>query len=353
MFTAVSWRGDQSRIWNEIPFLGGKSPNYWVNVENALKVAQYLATNVNNELPGTKYIFAHSLGNMVVSSAIKHHSMVVENYFMADAAVASEAYDPETIPPGSTEHPILMMNPGWEGYDRRLWASDWWRLFPNDDSRHSLKWENYFGPMLNAINFYSSREDALALPDGDIHLPVSAEWVWVIQETLKGVALTRPIPGSPTEGGWGFNPQWPDYSPEEAASISPEELRTKPFFRPFDDGEIFNLFTGSDFLLDGHTNVRNSPIYRRLMADAIPALSNPTGGNGIRTEARDGGFKEEHIFLAIKDLMDYKRGSYSDGDWPRRKDRWKHGDLKVIAYPFNHGFFDVIVHFIETGSLEE
>ena len=117
--------------------------------------------------------------------------------------------------------------------------------------------------------------------------------------------------------------------------------------------EISNFFTGSDFLLGGHTNVRNSPIYRRLMADAIPALSNPTGGNGIRTEAWDGGFKEEHIFLAIKDLMDYKRGNFLHGNWPRDNDRWEHGDLKIIAYPFNHGFFDAIVHFIETGSLEE
>ncbi len=272
---------------------------------------------------------------------------------MADAAVASEAYDLETIPVGYPDHPILMKNPGWDGYARRLWASDWWRLFPNDDSRHSLKWEGYFGPMLNAINFYSSGEDALALPDGDIHLPVSAEWVWVIQETMKGVALTGPIPGSPTEGGWGFNPFWVGYSPEEAENITPEALRTMPFFQPFNDQGIFNIFSGSDFLLDGNINVRDSAIYRRLMADAIPALSNPTGGNGIRTEARDGGFKEENIFLAIKDLMDYKRGWYRDGDWPRRKDRWKHGDIKVIAYPFNHGFFDAIVHFIETGSLEE
>ena len=90
------------------------------------------------------------------------------------------------------------------------------------------------------------------------------------------------------------------------------------------------------------------------MADAIPALSGPTGGNGLRANVavRDGGFQRDVIFADVKDLTDYKRGWFRDGDWPRRYDRWKHGDIKVIAYPFNHRFFDAIVRYIKYGSLE-
>ena len=46
-----------------------------------------------NALPGTKYIAGHSLGNILVSSAIKDAGLSVNAYFMLDAAVAMEAYD--------------------------------------------------------------------------------------------------------------------------------------------------------------------------------------------------------------------------------------------------------------------
>jgi len=45
-------------------------------------------------LPGTqKFIMAHSLGNIVVSSAIQDFGMNIDAYFAIDAAVATEAYD--------------------------------------------------------------------------------------------------------------------------------------------------------------------------------------------------------------------------------------------------------------------
>lgn len=140
--------------------------------------------------------------------------------------------------------------------------------------------------------------------------------------------------------------------PSQANSIPAESLREIPFFAFFDEMEIFEIISGSDFLLQGETNVRESAIYRRLMADAIPALSDPTGTNGARATLGDGGFNPEDIFHKIKDLMDYRRGNFASGDWPTDDDRWKHSDIKVIAYPFNHRAFDAIVRQIETGSLE-
>ncbi len=101
---------------------------------------------------------------------------------------------------------------------------------------------------------------------------------------------------------------------------------------------------GSDFLLDGHDNVRESEVYWRLMADAIPALSDPTGGTGDF---------DIDVFHSKQDLMTYRRGRHVDGNWPREFNRWKHSDIKVIAYPFNYKAFDAIVRYIDTGSLEE
>jgi hypothetical protein len=255
-----------------------------------------------------------------------------------------------------------MNHPDWEDYGRRLWPSDWWRLFENieNDSRKNLTWEGFFGRIPNGVNLYSSGEDILKKGDGRLHLTPShpmdffehLEWLWTNQEMRKGTLMMAVLPGN-SEGGWEFNAIYAGMPPSQANSLLPETLREIPFFAFFDDMEIFGIISGSDFLLQGETNVRESAIYRRLMADAIPALSDPAGGNGIRTVAGDGGFKEEHIFRAIKDLMDYKRGNYASGNWPRDQDRWLHSDIKVIAYPFNHGAFDAIVRSMETGSLEE
>jgi hypothetical protein len=357
MLTAVTWRSDESKFWNEIPVIGGATLDYYINVQHALDTAEDFRTEILG-LPGTKYITAHSLGNMLVSSAIKDRGLVVETYFLLNAAVASEAYDPETI--RSPDSTILMNHPDWEDYARRLWPSDWWRLFPVYDSRHSLKWADYFAAMPNGVNLFSSGEDILRKGDGRLHLTPShpmdffehLEWLWTNQEMRKGTLMMAVLPGN-SEGGWEFNAIYAGMPPAQANDIPDESLRQIPFFAFFDDMGIFNIFSGSDFLLQGETNVRESAIYRRLMADAIPALSDPAGGNGMRTEARDGGFDPENIFHEIKDLMDYKRGNYASGNWPREFDRWKHSDIKVIAYPFNSRAFDAIVRSMETGSLEE
>ena len=47
-------------------------------------------------MKGEVSVMAHSLGNMVVSSAIALEGMDVDRYFLLDAAVAAEAYDGAT-----------------------------------------------------------------------------------------------------------------------------------------------------------------------------------------------------------------------------------------------------------------
>ena len=87
MFTAVTWYGEEGQ-WPVF----GITPDYYENVVNAFDTASNLAVTVN-ALPGQKYIAGHSLGNMVVSSAIADWGLNVNAYFAIDAAVAMEAYN--------------------------------------------------------------------------------------------------------------------------------------------------------------------------------------------------------------------------------------------------------------------
>jgi hypothetical protein len=79
-------------------------------------------------------------------------------------------------------------------------------------------------------------------------------------------------------------------------------------------------------------------IFRRLLADGIPALSNSAGRNPL------GNVVQEDI-----NMDGFRRGIHDDGDWPRDTDDWRHSDIKNIAYPFNFGVFDQLV---TDGGLE-
>ena len=73
MFTAVDWRVDSSQF--SLMFTDMKiSPDYYVNVKNAFLTAPVFAQDCNG-LPGEKIVLAHSLGNMLVSSAAKDHGL--------------------------------------------------------------------------------------------------------------------------------------------------------------------------------------------------------------------------------------------------------------------------------------
>ncbi len=154
MFTGVDWYGNQGQV-NEsewFPLGGPLTVNYYKNVENSFDTAAGLKAAVAG-LPGeSKYIAAHSLGNMLVSSAIVDKEMSVSRYFMIDAAVAMEAYN------GNAAGESGMLHPAWNGYDARLRANEWCNLFPGDE-RNKLTWKNRFGNIPNAINYFISGSD--------------------------------------------------------------------------------------------------------------------------------------------------------------------------------------------------
>ena len=109
----------------------------------------------------------------------------------------------------------------------------------------------------------------------------------------KGTTLLWLGPGN-AEAGWGFNSDYDvlagydpenypirDHMPPAQANVLPDAaIQTNSFFYPFDDQELYSE-AGNAFLLNGEMDVRNSTIYRRLLADAIPSLLNPASRNSL------------------------------------------------------------------------
>ena len=300
MFTAATWYGNDSQ---SVIYLGN-TPDYYSNVDHALSTAATFKRSIA-ALPGTsKYVAAHSLGNMLVSSAIAEHGLVVTRYFMLNAAVPIEAYTPSAI----TESTRTNMTPAdWRPYALRLRANHWHELFDGtDDARRDLTWKGRFASINNAVNYYSEGEDVLNNADGVEHQLLSPDYAWANQETRKGV-WPMLLPGN-NEAGWSFNIGYdvidPDSSagedavtirrpPAQAAQLTDVQLKRYPFFGAFDDMSICTT-----------NRIVSLPQKNQLLADAIPAESYAAGRNQIpgfvnleMQKEKTGGGKWTHSFL--------------------------------------------------------
>lgn len=357
MYVGVEWEGNESQSHLTL----GQTPDYYANVENALLAAPRLKTAVERakavvsaERPVKKTVVAaHSLGNMLASSAIAHHGLSVGRYLMFNAAVPMEAYDAASATEVSARD---MCPPAWRPYEPRLRASRWYALFSKqalggqEDFRNKLTWRGFFGPLPNAVNFYSEGEEVLANPEPNGKLPnlFASSHAWVCQEMRKG-RWPLWLPGN-NEAGWEFEretygevvtqptPNGQPYqyfshsTPDEMRAVPDSALRYAPFFSPFDDPQIVTD-GGSSFLL------ANTNVYHRILADGIPAESFATGANVISTSK---------VFLDNQ-----KMPSSKITWWPsvRRKDkalRWLHSDLKNVAFPYVNQTFSKIVEWVKT-----
>jgi len=337
MYTAVTWHGNDSQAWWWL----NKTPNYYANVANAFATASNLAATVNGSLPGAvKVIAGHSLGNMVISSAIVDHGLNADTYFMLNAAVAQEAYD------AAVDHADTMRHPDWQGYARRLWASDWCNLFTNDtaDARGTLTWRDRFGDIPGAINYYSSTEDVLANSDGTLHAFLASDWSWVNQEMRKGLWPLL-VPGN-NEAGWEFNRSHDvtvgydpntgapilERMPPATASLLPDAvLQTNSFFRLFDDETLYGA--------GGSATAAQPAVRAQLLADAIPALTNPMGRNPLPRwyDDRNRNMHEmRDVDATFEFIWPQSRIHGSDG-----RD-WLHSDIKNVAFRYVHNVFTAI-----------
>ena len=328
-FHGVTWRGDDS---------GPIDPLYQGNVNNAFLTAPYLARYVN-ELSGDKILLAHSLGNMVVSSAMQDHSLNVSTYIMLDAAVATECYDPGAFNAATNSNPMLHVD--WRSYQPKTWASKWHELFSALDSRAELTWQNRFPAVLpKAYNFYSSEDevfeiytnvlDVLTGVDLDFafaFLDDTEHYSWHKQEMFKGLdgTLIHSL-GATDWAGWGFHKNilgFRAYSAEEANVASNEVLVAEPVFRKNPD-DIFS-------------SQIDPAIVNEALAKGVPALS----------------FAMGRYPLALPDFENYDMASEKPVLWPRNHEtygkRWLHSDIKDVAYPYVYKTFGKIV---QKGELQ-
>ena len=297
-FTAVMWRGNNSQVW--IP---GKqtyaTANYHNNVFNAFKTAGAFAREVNALWGERKYMVAHSLGNMLVSAARQYHGLEYEKYFMLNAAVPIEAYDPTG---GVNDDSKFRMTPAeWRGYPDSYRSSHWHDLFEASDARSTLTWSNRFSNVDRTINFYSSRDEVIQNGDGGWKQPISREFAWYNQERAKGSRLVSMSP----QAGWVFGNHYkvryvkrydhgrPVYAYRpytlaelNASNVTTEDFKERPLFRDFASSQIYGA-EGSEFVRN------NDEFYWESLAYGIPAESLATGANVVpawdSSEARPDG----------------------------------------------------------------
>jgi hypothetical protein len=348
MFTGVAWNGD--------------NPSYWQDVANAFNTAQAFASKVN-ALPGSsKVVIAHSLGNMVVSTAINDMGLNPANYFMLNTAIPMEAFDPSQYNPNQANP---MVNPAYYGYNTGLWASCWWNLFPSTDGRSGLKWKNRF-PNVTGVNFYSSGDDVLDNGDPSIFNPSSAQIVWskittgsyfphawYIQEYAKGTTTLQAQFIGKAEGGWGFNTNYnvettyydpnkqeppativvtmPPKQANQMIATNEEIFKTNTFFTPFKNTKL----TGAN----GSSEASIPSVRAQVLGAAIPALSYAVGRNAFR------------IILNTNNVD----MNLLHDKWPQQRKinaryeyRWLHSDVKNVAYPFTYKVWNKLIY---TGKL--
>lgn len=344
-FMGVSWPGDTGLDYHDA-------------VQRAFFAGRALGSGaVNAALSGEVVLIAHSLGNVVAGEAVERGGWRPTRYFMVNAAVPAEAYAAEHADPSQAFH---MTDAQWRGYETRLQASSWHALFSQQsDYRSRFRWSGAFGNIMRQvrlINAYSEGEDVTNCPEDVDSASVLAalfngrdysNGVWKTQELLKGVPMTRSL-GTlfmrRSQAGWAFNDHWKGryvpngfrepgghhlrMTPEEAALLTDEQLRTQPFFERF-------LWTR---LHDARPRRPSSSALEFLMlsdvlARGVPARSYAAGCHRIDLDA-------------IENVDLERMGRHPAAGWPqaghedgKKAGRWLHSDFRNAALPYVHPFF--------------
>ena len=347
-FYGVTWNGAVTQGY--IPGIPNVTTDLQTNEVNALLTASSLAAFLGN-LSGETTVAAHSLGNMVVLSAISDYGATPSHYFMIDSAVAMEAID-GTVSPAAN-----MINSQWTDYTNRLWASEWHDLFPTNDARSKLTWNNRLGNLasVDIYNFYSSGEEVLREQPNPTPSLIGVAWddifdgtpvasyLWALQEKEKGLMGGNEVLSS-DHGGWKFNDQWYGIAGEHmaagtAALLPDSQLQTNAFFDVSSDFVGAELFTADTALYGSDGSAYAAANRDRILSDAIPALTLPAGANVLTILDQP---NNPHNF-------DMTSSSLQNG-WPEARftggehnNNWYHSDFDYVAYPFTCKLFEQIV----------
>ena len=362
-FTGISWPG--------IVEDGARTGLYYHRCANnafitAKRLAEFLSTELAGKLRSSTLYMAHSLGNMVVSSAIQDHNLSATQYFMLNGAVASEAYDESRYSPLKGEAQRLIYLP-WRqgkefhsGYPEESYCSAWHRLFEGDQteagkSRARLTWTGRFSDVAKRtemINYYSLGDEVFELNDEDRvdqleggKLPwldrVSfdgSQYCWQKQEMGKGVPGINFLKDSDM-AGWGFNANGNEilakYS--EDKRMYRRDLAWKLANRPetvvaFKYIPVFKCNPGDVFGGDG--GALSDLRINELLCCAIPAISTAMGRT---TDVKS---------VVSVDMSESQSGWGRDNTYGKR---WLHCDLKDMAYFYEAALWD---DFVNRGKLK-
>ena len=356
-FIAVQWRGNEGQTLLELPVLGYVTPNFYGNVQNAFQTAPALS-NAMQGVQGPKWFIAHSLGNMLVSAAIQDCGMQYEKFFLLNAAVAMEAFDPTG---GITQVSHDNMTPqAWTNYADRVRATHWYDLFPEGDGRRLLTWKGRFSGVTNIVNFYSTQEEVVCNGDGNPR-DIGRNYSWYNQEYRKG-NWTWMLHCN--EGGWAFNHSygtntssyvggvstewWNPLPPGAANELTDPALRQTPFFLDFANPEMHSSSNG--------LIVSTNYLYRaEMLAYAIPSESYAVGANPLpgredvsyddRDKPRFGNYNMALLFDAGIDDLPPNGEEMED----RYRD-WQHSTFVQRSYKRVHQLYKKITQLMKESQ---
>ncbi|MFP4353465.1 MAG: hypothetical protein ACLFTU_11600, partial [Puniceicoccaceae bacterium] len=282
-FLGVFWRGDESQIGAD----SRTTPDYPENEINALVTAPHLAERLPAQFQGGQsVIMAHSLGTVVISSAITEHGLDVGSAILMNSAASREAFGhPVGTYPGTVHQDerfmtardsFLGLNHSWRDFSfepdgggfqykptNRALASEWFRNFEGtDDARGELTWRDKFTNFAGTAfyNYYSSGEQVLRNPvddegeefsDGRLAwgmLFKGGEGAWVFNQRTKGT-LTAGVATNDRHGGWGFNGDdtWdPRQTGSPQAHWMVERDAAEDWWTPMFPGELDDAFAALD-----------------------------------------------------------------------------------------------------------
>jgi hypothetical protein len=340
-FVGVTWNGDTGLDYHKAVFQAFQTGD---EIPRALGFLDASRTT----------LIAHSLGNIVASQAVQA-GFTPASYFMLNAALPIEALAGEA---DLSVQAAAMTERRWRSYPRKLYASDWSKNYPTDDTRSTYTWTNCFNRVRTAgivVNCFSPGEDVTNCPPEIESASVLATlWagrnvdygVWKTQELLKGVGANRSLAMLAMErsqGGWGFNLGWRGrfvphgpgkadgghyelVDPVTAGKLSSQQLRIYPFFRHF--REIRIHFPGP-MKLSPLLNLKD--LRYDLLARGIPAQSYAAGAESVP------GMANLDLEQAGRNpVLRWPAGGHTD---KKRLHRWLHSDFKNVALPFVHPLF--------------
>ncbi len=395
-FKRLYWSGNRARFWG-ITWYGWESqwtslertPNYHVNVRHAFNTGRLLKEFVNQNVTGYVTVFAHSLGNMVVSSAIKE-GMSVARYLMVNAAVAEEAFTPQEAYDGGAAYESgvpwrsatkeQMYHPAWRypdgavapfanAYQPQLWASEWYKLFAPDDGRSTLTWRNRFARVRDLTNitntfvYYAPTDEAFRpflytvdmAANDKVYQPNTTDWpgveelfqnafsssntlgayAFALQELLKGRIWLGDDDSD--SGGWGFNLMDNDYwhysdPVNQKKVLIPSYVANAIPKEQLRTRPFFLMNSDFGFLYNDPPISVSAPLREELLANEIPALTFAAGHRGV-----------EELSRTLGRNIDIRLTFAVDKPWPQDRlngYEWKHSDIYVVAYPYLSGLYD-------------